>query len=120
LKGDNDYEESESEEEDLLIGMHHSIFNSLDQEFPPDSLEDFASDDDGTSSSLIDHLVRLHKQSIKQTEALLKKEKELLVSFVSGGDDDVEAYVEGLRAVCEARGEGVRELSSVIDEIKRI
>jgi hypothetical protein len=119
LKGDNDYDESESDEEDLLIGMLTHPSNIKDQEFPPDNFEEFASDDDGASSSLIDHLVRLHKQSIKQTEAILKKEKELLVSFATAEGDDVEGYVDGLEALCGTRDATLKEIQSVIVEIKR-
>ncbi len=103
LKGDNDYEESESEEEDLLIGTLPP--NIPDQEFPPDSIEDYASDDD---VSPIDHPVRLHKLSIKRAEGFLKKEKELLVRFV-GGEVVEEEYVEGVEwGEIERREDGCR------------
>jgi hypothetical protein len=91
------------------------ILLSLDQEFPPDSLEDFASDDD---ASPIDHLVRLHKMSIKKNESLLKREKELLVRFL-GSDVGESEYVEAVEGIGRERSEGGSEIMGVVDEIRR-
>ena len=108
LKGEGEVYEDEEEEEDEDL---------LDQEFPPDNFGEFVSEDEGGGGAL-DHLVRLHKQSIKHSEALLKREKDLLVTFATGQDDEssLQAYLAGLSDLCEERKERALELEAAVAE----
>lgn len=117
---DEEDDDEEEEEEDLLI----------DQEFPPDGLEDLASDDEhpggaaaASESALVDKLVRIHKHSIKQAEAMLKREKELLVSYATAQDGDdaesLEAYVSSLAQLQEEKTAQWGEMRGVLDQMDK-
>lgn len=90
----------------------------IDQEYPPDGLQDFASEDEQREGA--EELVHLHKSSIKVFEDLLKREKEMLVEFATciGNDDDIDSYVRSLELLCAEKIQNVKQVQRNLQRFK--